>query len=275
MITGLRTLATTLAPPRALHAARMLTHTVLWPFERELRLVPGLLAADRVAIDVGANVGLYAAVLARRSARVLAFEPHPRCASYLRALDLTRCDVIEAAASDRAGTAILRVPVARGREVDALSTLAPRNRFGSMSECSAVRELTVETLRLDMAIAERLPAAAQVGFVKIDVEGHETAVLDGAAGTIGRHRPALLIEIEARHGTDVEGLFASLAGLGYQALALVDGSTPSPIDAERLRSLQPSERLPSHPFRPRDPRYLNNVLFLPDGSKLRKSHRRW
>src|SRR4029450_12601416 len=38
----------------------------------------------------------------------------------------------------------------------------------------------------------------EVGFIKIDVEGHEQAVLDGAVQTIRRCRPRLLVEIDER-----------------------------------------------------------------------------
>ena len=42
-------------------------------------------------------------------------------------------------------------------------------------------------------------ALGDVGFVKIDVEGHELAVLRGAAETLQRNRPPLLVEAEERH----------------------------------------------------------------------------
>ena len=38
-----------------------------------------------------------------------------------------------------------------------------------------------------------------IGFIKIDVEGHELEVIDGAINTITKNMPVLLIEIEERH----------------------------------------------------------------------------
>ncbi len=56
-----------------------------------------------------------------------------------------------------------------------------------------------------------------VGFIKIDVEGHEQAVLRGAAGLIARQRPVVQVECEERH---VPGAVASaarfFAALGYR-----------------------------------------------------------
>jgi hypothetical protein len=40
--------------------------------------------------------------------------------------------------------------------------------------------------------------AGDAGFIKIDVEGHQQAVLDGAVATIQRCRPRMLVEVEER-----------------------------------------------------------------------------
>jgi FkbM family methyltransferase len=263
MNASLRRLVRNLVPPRALHAYRMLRHTVLAPFERELRVMPQYLSADAVAVDVGANVGLYAAVMARHSARVLAFEPHPACAAHLRNLKLARCEVVEAALSDADGQAILRVPYEGDGELPALGTLAEANALRDGHEESKSRAIQVATLRLDTALAERLAPGQNLCLIKIDVEGHEQAVLQGAASTIAQHRPVLLIEIEARHGSDIESIFGTLRGLGYRASALIDDRGLQPIDAETLRGLQSSERLARKLVRPRDTGYVNNVFFIP------------
>lgn len=262
MTTSLRRIARNLLPRRAVHAYRMLRHTVLAPFERELALIPRFISPRSVAVDVGANVGLYAAVMARHAGRVLAFEPHPDCASHLRALKIARCEVIEAALSDREGQAVLRIPYETGAEVHALGTLAERNDLNG----DAVRTVTVATTRLDAALTARLGATEAVSFIKIDVEGHERAVIEGAAATIAHHHPVLLIEVEARHGSDIESLFVRLGDWGYQARALIADASLAPIDARTLRDLQSAEPLARNRARPRDTRYVNNVVFLPAGT---------
>jgi FkbM family methyltransferase len=261
MNTDWRQMARRMLPARAVHAYRMLRHTVVAPFERELALIPRFVAPPAVAVDVGANVGLYAAVMARHAGRVLAFEPHPDCAAYLRALKLKRCEVIEAAVSDREGTAVLRIPYETGAEVHALATLAEQNELAGRER---IRSVPVATTRLDAALAPRVGAQDRVGFIKIDVEGHEHAVIDGAGATIARHRPVLLIEIEARHGADIESLFARLAAWGYRAQAMIGNAPLAPIDAEALRGLQAAEPLARDRARSPHSRYVNNVLFLPD-----------
>jgi hypothetical protein len=59
----------------------------------------------------------------------------------------------------------------------------------------------------------------RVGFLKIDVEGFESAVLAGAERVLERDRPSLLLEIEDRHlakyGRTAADVAASLTARGY------------------------------------------------------------
>jgi hypothetical protein len=67
-------------------------------------------------------------------------------------------------------------------------------------------------------------ARPRVGFVKIDVEGHKLAVLEGARGLLERDRPSLLIEAEDRHRPQaVASIVAWLNALGYAGQFLADG----------------------------------------------------
>jgi hypothetical protein len=55
-----------------------------------------------------------------------------------------------------------------------------------------------------------------VGFIKIDVEGHELSVIKGATALIRRDSPIILVELEDRHRPDAMRSFSSfLGGLGY------------------------------------------------------------
>jgi FkbM family methyltransferase len=241
----------------------MFVHTVLFPFERELRFLPQFLHRDRIAIDVGANVGVFTEILARGSKRVIAFEPHPRCAAHLRSLGIRNCDVVETALSDSMGRAALRIPVRAGVELHALGTIAGANNAESHLGADGTFEHSVAVSTLDDVLAARLAQSETVGFIKIDVEGHELAVLKGAVATIERHRPAMLIEIEYRHGAPVDDIFSFLEQRGYRALALLDGRALTSVSPDRLRAVQSDERLARKLAQPRYPGYVNNVFFVP------------
>ena len=187
--------------------------------EPELRLLRRLCPADEIALDIGANYGVYAWHLARIARTVIAFEPQPGPAGFIRRALGGRVRVEEVALSDASGSIVLRVP--RGRMQDGLATIEPENAL----EHIPATELAVPRRRLDEFDLDR------VGFVKIDVEGHELALLEGGRALLERDRPTLVIEAEDRHRPGaVESVAAFLAGLGYRG-AFLRGGALFPLDA--------------------------------------------
>ncbi|MEY2549321.1 MAG: hypothetical protein QOD64_1903, partial [Verrucomicrobiota bacterium] len=97
------------------------------------------------------------------------------------------------------------------------------NRF-DMGVIARADEIEVETRRIDDY------DLVDVGFIKIDVEGHELAVLAGAANTLARHTPNLLIECNDEHQPNaVTRLGEWLDAHGYDAL-FIDGRELRPIN---------------------------------------------
>ncbi len=156
-------------------------------------LIIGLVPRGRNAVDVGANRGIYTYWMGKRAVRVDAFEPQPALARYIRDARLRNVHVHETALSDRAGTGQLLVPaddglarIASSEVSDAISVIA-ESKFGVKTRLEvAVR--TLDSFHLQ-----------DVGFLKIDVEGHELAVLQGAHETITASRPVVFVEAETRH----------------------------------------------------------------------------
>src|SRR5882757_8407070 len=101
-----RSAVMSLMPPRLAHFIFLLKNTQLSYLEPEMAVLDALVAPGS-AIDVGANRGLYAALFATRFELVLALEPQPDLALYLRKVLPENVTIIAAAASDRSGTSTL------------------------------------------------------------------------------------------------------------------------------------------------------------------------
>lgn len=210
-------------PPRVSFRLRCLKSGIVDEEMGSLELFAKALGGnDAVALDVGANAGIYSNMLARHFGRVLCVEPHPDCASYMRAVLPRNCTVIEAAASDERGSVTLRVPLSGGALNSTRGTISPDNRFQDIP-LSGTREVVVEAMPLDDLLAGELARCSALGLLKVDVEGHELAAIAGARAIVEKWRPGLYIEIEARHGTKTVGLLHLLRELGYEVVRLADG----------------------------------------------------
>jgi len=138
-----------------------------------------------VFYDLGANIGFFAVVAARRvgpSGRVYAFEPNPECSSQVRRnADLngfSQVEVIEAAVSSKSGRALLRLG-----ETNLSSAIAHASETG----------IDVALTSVDDFVREK--SARPPNLVMIDVEGAEIEVLRGMRETIARHRPVIMCEV--------------------------------------------------------------------------------
>ncbi len=222
-------------PPRAAHLINMTKNVWLNALEPEMRVVPNLVTAGSVVLDVGANLGLFASIFAQKARKVVAIEPQPRLAAYLRQVLPGHVEVIETALSDHDGEAELRIPRftegSIGR-MDALATIEKSNDFGTVNPHS-VDTIKVQIRRLDDVVANEGP----ISFIKIDVEGHENGVVAGAMATILKHRPVMMIEIEPRHNRNCYDLFTTLAGHGYTSWCL-DHGRMRPVTREDAAKLQ-------------------------------------
>lgn len=163
-----------------------------------------------VVIDVGAHIGLFSLLACAKGADVVAIEPaahNLECLKQLATINSgLKLKVLAAAASDRAGT--LRFD--------------QNGPHGHVVESGGVE---VAALRLDSL------DLTDVALVKIDVEGHELAVLDG----MGTQRvPMILCESNAHAldsvGASTDALRAKLESMGYTNFRWHNGElVPAPV----------------------------------------------
>jgi FkbM family methyltransferase len=217
-------------------------------------LVEKLVRAGDVALDVGARWGTYTVLLARQvgpAGLVHAFEPnrHHSRALGMIARGYGTVQVHTFALSDAAGGAALHIPMLGTRASDGLASLA--------RPTGAHRTVEIERRRLDDLSLER------IDFIKCDVEGHELPVFRGGEATLRRLRPLLLVEIEQRHGVDVEATLAYLDRLDYSGYSVHrDGLRPvTEFDVERDQ-LEVLNREPVLGWM-MPPEYIHDFLFVP------------
>jgi FkbM family methyltransferase len=221
-------------------------------FDAEYWLIPLFCRPDRVAVDVGANMGIYAFAMARYARQVVAFEPNTDLWPFLRRFLGDKVRLEDAALSSEAGQAEFRVIA----DNTGIATIEANNPLSMIERPETIAVRNVATRTLDSF------GLADVSFIKIDVEGHEEAVLAGGRETIAGNRPVVLIEAEDRHNPGAPGRVADwFATLGYDGffvkarrLCPVAALSPGDTDSSGLAGGV----------------YINNFLYLPreDGALI-------
>lgn len=174
-----------------------------------------LIRPGDVVYDIGANAGyftLLAAKLVGTDGSVVAFEPSRENIAllqrHIRLNGVTNATVIDAAASNADGTI----------EFVATDGLATGHVAGAYVGSSAATDGSVSAVSLVPAVkVDSLVMSGQLrppNLMKIDVEGAELRVLEGARQTLASYRPRLLVELH-NPVMDVQ-CPQFLAALGYE-----------------------------------------------------------
>jgi FkbM family methyltransferase len=179
-------------------------------FEVEtVRVLRSILRPGDTFIDGGANVGYFTVLAAKivgERGRVHAFEPHPDNVTRLQQNVVengvaSSVTIHPVALADRPGEMQLHI-LGEANTNHALATFfaAPGTQ---------TRAVTVSVVRLD----DYLPAVAP-RLIKLDIEGAEPLAISGMVATLRRHRPAVIVEMNAgalgRAGSSPEELLAAL-----------------------------------------------------------------
>jgi FkbM family methyltransferase len=255
-----RTVADAVEPllPRGLvtpahYFARRLTRRL----EPECENLLAMLRPGMTAVDAGANLGVYTFAFLERGANVVAFEPQASLAEVIRAfyrMGLPRSvnrgtlDVRAEALGATSGEATLHVPLKNGKVDHESASLA--------SEADESMNVTIPVRRLDDLDIGR------VDVLKVDVEGHELALFEGAVETIRRWKPAILVEVEQRHHKEPLGevfdRIKTLTGPEYQISFLRRDRGLRPLAEFDVKADQLA--LVANPL---SPLYVRNFFILP------------
>ena len=174
-------------------------------YENELIILDKIVNKNLDSVDVGVYRGVYSYKLSQITKHVHAFEPNPLIYPYLKKnlkKVIKNISLYNVAASDCKGIANLKIP-------NRFNTLN-KNNYEEMYKLGAStihkkNELNnndyiskeVKRNKLDNLLENK-----KIGFIKIDVEGHEKNVIIGASKIIKKNKPVLLVEIEEKHTQD-------------------------------------------------------------------------
>lgn len=175
--------------------------------DREIAALCALVVLGTTVLDVGANIGLSALELARAvgpKGEVIAFEPHPDTAARLDAN-------LDANNAENVGIVYSAVGAAPGT-VTFHESAQPTLSSASIIPPDLVRSFEVPITTLDAVWHEA--GEPRVSALKIDVEGGELAVLQGAARMIASEHPAILLEAWSSEQRDP--IDTLLEAAGYQ-----------------------------------------------------------
>jgi FkbM family methyltransferase len=197
--------------------------------ETEMQFVHRLLRPGMTMLDIGAHHGLYTLLASKcvgRKGRVIAFEPSPReCRRLEKHVRVNRCrnvDIEACALGQHRGEADLFV-------VDGYRDWGNSLRPPAVPE--PTRRVLVPVRRLDDLLEER--GIEHVDFIKLDAEGGELAVLQGAHKLLHTaQRPAILAEVEDIRtrpwGYEAREIMQLLARWNYRWFALSEIGTLYP-----------------------------------------------
>lgn len=180
--------------------------------EPELFLVGKLIDSQSVVFDIGSNIGeyLYAFEKVAQPGNIYGFEPNQNLFGKLKKM-FKKVNLSNIAFSDVSEKAELKIPIINNVLYEARGTL--NLEFKEIGE-NDYTLVDIKKERLDDFVREN--KISKIDFIKIDVEGHEFNILKGAANTLRKFKPTLLIEIEQRHHEfPISQIDDFMEGLGY------------------------------------------------------------
>jgi FkbM family methyltransferase len=203
----------TIAVPATLSAitSYVLLEQEEW-FEKEINFLRCFLKSGMIAIDIGANLGVYSLTMARLigpDGRVFSYEPGSEARAlleYSRALNnFSNLEIIGTAISDSAREGYLAF--AASSELRALGTTGT-------GEPVHITSLDVES------VARAWPF---VDFIKIDAEGEEERIIAGGRDFFAKYSPLVMFEIKAGKKVN-ERLLELFPAIGYRLFRLIPGA---------------------------------------------------
>ena len=156
------------------------------------------------AIDIGANIGNHTIEFSKVFSEIFSFEPHPDTYELLRfnTKHLENVSINNVAIGSDNGTSIL---------------FEDKTNLGGSSLVSQTKTATKHEVKVK-TLDDALPKGTSISLLKIDVEGFELNVLEGAKQSILQHQPIIAMEqneVDFTNGQDNTKALRFLSDIGY------------------------------------------------------------
>ena len=205
--------------PEGFLLKRRLQRSIKRSDEQEINLVKKFIKSGTDSIDVGVYRGVYSYEMSKYSEKVHSFEPNPIIFKYINKnlkKFIKNIHLYNFALSNQNKTINLKIPIRNSNSNKEIfeeyyemgkATIHNENNFENYEN------FEIQTKKID-----ELNFNNKISFIKIDVEGHELEVIEGAKNTIKRDKPVLLVEIEKQYTKkEVAESINFINSLGYKS----------------------------------------------------------
>ena len=213
------------------------------------RFLFGYLRHGDVVLDVGAHIGMITAVAAKvvgPAGRVYAFEVDEtnfgELEQTIRRNHLNNVQAENIALSDKPGIVDFEKPAGAWGSFEVSKDNHGSSLLSNIFGSGATETYSRPATTIDEYLSSN--STTRVDLIKVDVDGPELAILRGAASSLDRFRPALIVEagmFNLRQGVSFEELFEFLTGYGYRVFGaartddrIVPIQTPSDLPVDVL-----------------------------------------
>ncbi len=152
-----------------------------------LEKLVSLKGSSRIALDIGANIGIYAYKMSKLCNKVYAFEINDTLHSFIENYKIKNLQLEKYGLSNICDKATIYLPLnLKGDKLHGWGSLEKRELEGVKDFYTKETEVkTLDSLNIK-----------DIDLIKIDVEGHENKVLQGGINTIKSQRPLIIIETD-------------------------------------------------------------------------------
>lgn len=190
----------------------------------EMLYITKLLKQKRTFIDIGSNIGIFSYYFSSIFENIKSFDPTKEATEKLSLLNKKNITIFNCALSDTSREQeffipIMNLPMARKLTLYSHGSLENRDNIIKKEK---IEKRLVKTNTLDNYSFQN------VDLIKIDVEGHESKVIQGSLNTIKNNKPFLIVEIEQRHiKKKINEVFQEIEQLGYDGYYLINNKLKS------------------------------------------------